>query len=243
MVFETNEDSVSAISVPFLNVKVILENGKLTTGLYSKPTDKFQYLNFASCHPYQQKASLPYSLALRIRRICSATTDFKRRCKELTSRLRRRGYKLGLIKEGLRKAAALSREDILYNQQQQQKQLENRIIFSTTYNPRIPHLQQKLRELQPILHASECCKKIFQKPPLLAYRRNRNLNDLCVSRSLPPDTEIKQFNTTTVDHNSNVCEECSRVSTSAKGKLIHYRLMHQNRARGRIRGGLSQMWG
>ena len=98
MIFETNEDSVSAISVPFLDVKVILENGKLTTDLYSKPTDKFQYLNFASCHPYQQKASLPYSFALRIRRICSATTDLKRHCKELTSRLRRRGYKLGLTK-------------------------------------------------------------------------------------------------------------------------------------------------
>ena len=90
------------------------------TDLYCKPTDKFQYLNFASCHPYHQKANLPYSLALRIRRSCSSMADFKHHCKELTVRLRRRSYKPGLIKTGLRKAAALSRDDLLYTQQQEQ---------------------------------------------------------------------------------------------------------------------------
>ena len=90
MIFETNNDSVSTISVPFLDIKVILENGRLKTDLYCKPTDKFQYLNFASCHPYHQKANLPYGLALRIRRICSSMADFKHHCKELTVRLRRR---------------------------------------------------------------------------------------------------------------------------------------------------------
>ena len=215
--------------VCFLDVRVILNNGRLKTDLYSKPTDKFQYLNFASCHPYHQKANLPYSLALRIRRICSSIDDFKEHCKDLTVRLRRRGYKLGLIKDGLRKARALSREDLLYNQQQQQSHIDNRIIFSTVYNPRIPHLQQKLVELQPILHASERCKKIFDKPPLIAYRRNRNLNDLLVSRRLPPDTEIKRSDVEQVDRNSVVCEECGRSFDTPKGKLIHHRLMHQNK--------------
>ena len=228
MVFETTEDSVSDVSVPFLDVKVILENGKLHTDLYNKPTDKFQYLNFASCHPYHQKANLPYSLALRIRRICSSTVDFKKHCKELTERLRQRGYKLGLIKNGLRKAAALSRESLLHNEHQPQtRQSENRTIFSTTYNPRLPHLHHKLKELQPILHASERCKSIFPQSPLIAYRRNRNLDDLLVSRRLPSDTQISVSNTTSVDRKSCVCEECNRTFTSARGKLIHYKLMHQ----------------
>jgi hypothetical protein len=159
--------------------------------------------------------------------------DFKRHCKELTIRLRRRGYKLGLIKDGLRKASALSREDILYNQQQQQaNQLENRVIFSTTYNPKIPHLQQQIKDLQPILHASERCRKIFQQPPLVAYRRNRNLNDLLVSRRLPPDTEIRRSNVTEVDRSSCVCEECGRSFKTPKGKLIHHRLMHGSKTGG-----------
>ena len=172
-----------------------------------------------------------FHYTLRIRRICSSMADFKHHCKELTVRLRRRGYKLGLIKSGLRKAAALSREDLLYTQQQdQQSHTANRIIFSTTYNPRIPHLQQKLQELQPILHASERCKDIFPMPPLIAYRRNRNLNDLLVSRRLPPDTEIKRSNIIQVDRSSCVCEECGRSFNTPKGKLIHHRLMHLNKA-------------
>ena len=62
--------SVSESSVPFLDVRVILKDGKLHSDLYIKPTDKFQYLDFTSCHPHHQKANLPYALALRIRRIC-----------------------------------------------------------------------------------------------------------------------------------------------------------------------------
>ena len=38
------EQTISKNSIPFRDVSVILENGKLTTDLYSKPTDKHQYL-------------------------------------------------------------------------------------------------------------------------------------------------------------------------------------------------------
>ena len=152
--------------------------------------------------------------------------DFKRHCDEFSTRLRRRGYKPGLIKDGLRKAAALSRDDLLNNKHQQTRQRENRMIFATTYNPRLPDLHKKLAELQPILHASERCKTIFEHPPMIAYRRNRNLNDLLVSRRLPPDTEISTSNTIELDRNSCVCEECGREFPTTRGKLIHYKIAH-----------------
>ena len=135
MVFETSEDSVSTERVPFLDVLVILRDGVLHTDLYTKPTDKFQYLNFKSSHPYHQKTSLPYALALRIRRICTYNTDFKRHCDDLTDHLRKRGYKLGLIKEGIRKAAALTREESL--RLTSTNKLNDRMVFSTSYNPKI----------------------------------------------------------------------------------------------------------
>ena len=61
----------STTSIPFLDVKILLENGKIETDLYCKPTDKHQYLLHSSSHPYHTKKSIPYSLALRLRRICS----------------------------------------------------------------------------------------------------------------------------------------------------------------------------
>ena len=65
------EQVPSKEKIPFLDVSVIHENGKLHTGLHSKPTDKHQYLYSHSCHPRHTKNSLPYCLALRLRRICS----------------------------------------------------------------------------------------------------------------------------------------------------------------------------
>ena len=62
--FEITPESVSTVSIPFLDIRIILRNLKLHTDLYVKPTDKFQYLNFQSSHPYHQKASLPYGCLL-----------------------------------------------------------------------------------------------------------------------------------------------------------------------------------
>ena len=71
------EQTISKNSIPFLDVSVILENGKLTTDLYSKSTDKHQLLYSTSCHPKHTKTSLPYCLALCVRRIVQLTPFFK----------------------------------------------------------------------------------------------------------------------------------------------------------------------
>ena len=65
--------------ISFLNVQLKLENGKISTGLYQKPTDTRQYLDYASCHPSHAKRAILYSQALRIRRICDSDEVFKDR--------------------------------------------------------------------------------------------------------------------------------------------------------------------
>ena len=47
----------SCSSVNFLDVKVIMKDGKITTDLYVKPTDTNQYLNSSSCHLYPLQPS------------------------------------------------------------------------------------------------------------------------------------------------------------------------------------------
>ena len=58
--------SFSYNKIPFLDVKVMLLNGRLETDLYVKPTDKHQYLLKSSCHPSHTKQSIPFSMALRL---------------------------------------------------------------------------------------------------------------------------------------------------------------------------------
>ena len=81
----------SHTSIPFLDVNVLLEDGKITTDLYTKPTYEHQYLLHSSCHPSYTKTAIPFSLALRLRRICSPDETFKRRTDELKSFLDKRG--------------------------------------------------------------------------------------------------------------------------------------------------------
>ena len=65
----THETSRNNIS--FLDTYTTCENGIMSTDIYNKPTDKHQYLSSQSCHPKHCTKSIPYSQALRIKRICS----------------------------------------------------------------------------------------------------------------------------------------------------------------------------
>ena len=58
-------------SVNFLDILFWIENGKIQTDLYIKPTDSRSYLSFESCHPNHMFAGIVYTQALRIRRIVS----------------------------------------------------------------------------------------------------------------------------------------------------------------------------
>ena len=66
---------------------VSLHNGTIQTDLYTKQTDKHQHLLSSSCHPQHTKTSIPFSLALRIRRICSTNPTFQLRINELKAYL------------------------------------------------------------------------------------------------------------------------------------------------------------
>ena len=48
----------SKTQINFLDVTVSLENGKIKTDLYVKPSDTHQYLHSSSCHPYHCKKGI-----------------------------------------------------------------------------------------------------------------------------------------------------------------------------------------
>ena len=78
----------SQTSANFLDVTVNKDNKvKLSTTLYTKPTDAHMYLHYNSFHPSHQKKSIPYSQAVRIRRICSTDEQFEICTKQLMENL------------------------------------------------------------------------------------------------------------------------------------------------------------
>jgi hypothetical protein len=63
------EHHYSTDKVNFLDTVIYKEAGVLKSTIYIKPTDEKQYLNFSSCHPRHIFQSIPYSQAIRYRRI------------------------------------------------------------------------------------------------------------------------------------------------------------------------------
>ena len=58
-------------SIPFLDTLISIEEGRIRVDLYKKETDRNQYLLPSSCHSKTVTKSIPYSLSLRIVRICN----------------------------------------------------------------------------------------------------------------------------------------------------------------------------
>ena len=62
--------------VNFLDTTVHLVDNSLETEIYTKPTDTHQYLLPSSCHPRHIIITIPKSLALSIRKVCSTSAFF-----------------------------------------------------------------------------------------------------------------------------------------------------------------------
>ena len=66
----------------FMDLSIKIEDGKLTTTVYSKPTDGHLYLHNESCHPRNTKLAVQHGTALRLRRICSSDNEFEQKSVE-----------------------------------------------------------------------------------------------------------------------------------------------------------------
>ena len=145
-------NSHSFTNIPFLDVSVSLtDDGNLSTDLYTKPTDKHQHLLYSSCHPLHTKKAIPFSLALRLRRICSTDATFNTRAAQLTTYLLKRGYNRNFVTKQIRRASDIPRRLTL---QTKDVNKPKRIPFITTLNPSLPHISNIIKKHYNLLLSS-----------------------------------------------------------------------------------------
>ena len=150
---------------------VSVKVGSIETELYTKPTDKHQYLLVSSCHPQHTKRSIPFSLALRLRRICSNPDNYKLRTNELIDYLANRSW------IEIQRASDILRTDALTNKPKTQTETTPFVI---TYNPALPNLAHIIHKHSNVLYSSDRCRNVFKNLPLVAYRRCKNISDILV---------------------------------------------------------------
>ena len=131
-----------------------------------------------SCHPGHCKRDIPYSQALRMRRICSRTENDLQRVNELKGHLINRGYNKDEVPTQIDKATRLDRDRLL--QSTKDKTPLDRVPLTVNYHPGLPPLKSILNKHLPILNVTHCLSRAVKDPPLVAYRGPPNLKDLLV---------------------------------------------------------------
>ena len=168
----------SSAEVNFLDVTVRMNEGKLSTTVYSKPTDSHLYLNTNSNHPSHVVKNIPKSQFMRLRRICSDSGDFLIQSDRYMKYFINRGYEESKLKATIREVSQMKREDLLDDQKKKKDQ--NRVIFACNWHPSLSQLPQILRKHFYILQNDTRLKKIFSEVPLVAFRRAKTVRNAVV---------------------------------------------------------------
>ena len=148
-------------SITFLDVNVSLHNGKIVTDLYTKPTDKHQYLLHSSCHPIHTKRAIPFSLAL----FCSTNETSTTRTNELIDYLHKRGYNRYFLQREIQRVNNIIWTESLTPLDTSTLDKPERVPFVITYNPAPRSISSIIRKHFHILISSPCCYNVFKAVP------------------------------------------------------------------------------
>jgi len=210
----------SQTDIQFLDTIVYIENNTLKTKLYTKPTDKKQYLHYTSSHPQHIKTAIPYSQALRYRRICSDHNILKSELNNLQQKFINRHYPKKQTSKHVLKALDLSRSKTLIYKTKQQKQQEFKNFLKgdtflpliITYHPTL-HInkQNNIKQLfnkewEIFLQQHVDLQTIFKSSkPQIVYKKHKTLSAYLTSAAYPPSWQ--QDKTTHDDSNIHILTE------------------------------------
>ena len=170
-------------SIDYLDVRIYVNEGKLETTVYSKPTDGHVYLNPKSNHPRHQIEAIPKSQALRLRKIISVEEDFKRARITYTQYFLDRGYRKGLVEKAFEEVSKMDRLELLNNTLSKKSIKISRTVFPLVieHNPKLPPINKILKSNLNILHTDDEMHKLFSSESIFwAAKRGKNLKEILV---------------------------------------------------------------
>ena len=165
----------SKTQVEFLDLSLRIENGRIETNLYVKPTNMQLFLDYYSNHPQHCKEGIIYSQALRIIERCTKPEDMEANLAILKEKLLDRNFPIGLIESKFQKAKSQDRSVILKRKAKFQSDNKVRGIF--THNRGGPPIYQWIREAKKQLIKNERAKKLGENIQI-GWRQPKNLQRL-----------------------------------------------------------------
>ena len=115
--------------------------------LFTKPTAEHQYLLRSSCHPLLTKRPFPFSLALRIRTICSSNET----------------YNIGILNQEIQSVHTITHT--------QTSDSPTRIPLVVGYHPATRSISSIFHKHIYILSSSQLCATLLKYIPLVTFLR------------------------------------------------------------------------
>ena len=196
----------STESVNFLDVTIKITNGTISTTVFSKPTDAHIYLNASSCHPEHLIKNIPKSQFLRLRKLCSDTSEYLNQSNKYIKFFIQRGYDSMYLKKLTKEMLSLSQNQLLKPKPQSTN--DSKSIFITTWHPALKSLKSIIDRSYHIIENDSHLKKIFPRKPIIAYRKLKSIKNYIVRTDI--NKNERKINTT---QPCNKCKICKIINT------------------------------
>ena len=117
-------------------------------------------------------------------RICSLPQDREKRFTELKTLLLARSYKPNLVDAAIEKARQIPRVEAL--KKVEKSKTTQRPVFVIRHDPRLPSISGIINRHRRTMIKDPHLKETFPQPPLVAYKRPKNIGDKLIRSKVPP---------------------------------------------------------
>ena len=173
---------ISETSVSFLDILVSINDNRLPTSVFYRPTDSHSYLLYSSSHPNHTKQSIFLSVSSS-----SLPLQWRWRLSIKSLEMReffvQRGYPTSLLDTAFSKASQIPRSETLSNSVTNVTD-HNRTPLVLTFHPFNFKVRDVIRKNFHVLKNDPETSSIFSNNRLVSFRHNKNIRETLVHSSL-----------------------------------------------------------
>ena len=160
--------------------------------MHYKPTDSHSYLLNSSSHPSHVKNFIPLSQFLRLQRLCSDDSDFSNKSEEMCHFFKKRCYENpdSVVNTAQHRAEQINRQSAL---QMSQKERNETIPFTLTYHLHNLAAKNIILKNFKLLQNDNETGGIISQPPLMSFKRDKNIGNFLVRSVLKSDDQPGTF--------------------------------------------------
>ena len=133
--------------------------------------------------------------------------------------LLQRNYPRGVINAAIEKAKAVPRLEALKRVEKKQK--SDRQIFCVQFDPRLPSVNQIMKKHHGVMIRNDPhCAAIFPKPPMIAFKRVKNLREHLIRSRVPVSRAVRPRRQRRGFRRCNKCNNCPYASQGSTAKAF-----------------------